>query len=209
MSSKTVLSQIKNATESKSSPSSLPRVATLQAKKKTTTVPFGFASLPCGEKISKNHKCFAASGSLEEAIGLIGRLKAVHFNLEDASARKMFIFARLTKIQEDLISIVRSLTTTALVSGKHTTSRFPMDRVKDIDEAITSLGSSMYTGTPGITLIEADLYCIWAVVRRCERQVIAAKDPQLGLSVEESAITYLNRLSDYFSMLIVHMSGRF
>lgn len=219
-SSTSVLSQIRKETDKtprpptaprKSSSATLPRVASLRSGKKgsSSPPPLGSTVLPCGEKVPKNHKCLVASGSIEEVIGLIGKLKATHFNLEDTNARKMFIFARLTKIQEDLISIVKSITTTPAVPGKHTNSRFAMEKVKDLEDATSALGSALYTGMPGSTAIEADIYLIWAVVRRCERQLFSARDPSLGIIVEESTVSYMNKLSDYFSTLITHMLGKF
>lgn len=221
-SSVSVLSQIKkeekdgllrpsSSRKSTSGSATLPRVASLRSTKKAGTVPppFGFTVLPCGEKVPKNHKCLTASGSIEEVIGGIGKLKATHFNLEDTNARKMFIFARLTRIQEDLFGIIRSITTTPLIPVKHTTSRFSMDKVKDLEDATSALGTQLYTGTPGASTIEADIYLLWAVVRRCERQLFSAKDPSIGIIVEESTTTYMNKLSDYFSALIPHMLGKF
>jgi len=185
----------------------LPRVASLKQPKKVNQN--GTSVIPCGEKIPKNHKCFNASGSIEEAIGLIGRLKSFHFNLETTNARKMFIFARLTKIQEDLTNVIKSITTTPLNSSKHTASRFSMDKVKELEDSINSLSSTKYKGIPGSTLIESDIYMIWSVIRRCERQVISCKDPSIGIVVEESVILYMNKLGEYFSHLITHMANKF
>lgn len=182
----------------------LPRVASLQSKKFTSNL--GVTTLPCGEQVPKNHKVLMASGSIEEAIALIGRLKAMYFNLEDTNARKMFIFARLTKIQEDLFTIIKSITTTSLVPGKHSSTRFSADRVKELEDAINALGCAKYTGTPGITMLEADLYNIYAVIRRCERQVSSTKDLGIGIVIDDTVYSYMNMLSSYFLHLITHMA---
>ncbi len=202
------------STMRKKSHNPLPRVAYLKGSGSNASNGIseggnGSTVLPCGEKIHKNHKCLIACGSIEETIGLIGRLKSYHFNLEETSARKMFIFARLTKIQEDLLSIIKSITTTPVNSGKHTNSRFSPDKIKELEDATLALNSRIYTGIPGANLLESDIYIIWSIVRRCERQVINARDPSLGVIVEDNVIMYMNKLSSYFSHLITHMVGKF
>ncbi len=194
---------------SKNSSSTLPRVATLRTSTPECKISLGNTLLPSGEKITKSHKCLLASGSIEETIGLIGRLKSYHFTLEEPSARKMFIFARLTKIQEDLFGIIKSITTTPVNSGKYSNSRFSSEKVKELEDAILALNSKAYKGIPGSSTLESDIYVIWAVVRRCERQVINARDPSLGIVVEENVIQYMNKLSEYFSHLIKHTIERF
>lgn len=202
------------STMRKKSHNPLPRVAYLKGSGSNASNGIseggnGSTVLPCGEKIHKNHKCLIACGSIEETIGLIGRLKSYHFNLEETSARKMFIFARLTKIQEDLLSIIKSITTTPVNPGKHTNSRFSPDKIKELEDATLALNSRIYTGIPGANLLESDIYIIWSIVRRCERQVINARDPSLGVIVEDNVIMYMNKLSSYFSHLITHMVGKF
>ena len=67
--------------------------------------------LPCGEDIPKSHKIHVSCGLVEELIGAIGRLKAIHFGIEKITVRTV-IFSRLTKIQEDLFAIIKSIITT-------------------------------------------------------------------------------------------------
>lgn len=191
--------------------SNVPRVANIQPKRvaNLTSNSTGVTILPCGERVPKNHKCLIAAGAIEETIGLIGSLKSRYFGIDLNSARKMFVFARLTKIQEDLLDIIKSITTSVSVSSKHTASRFSMDRVRELEEATIALGTQKFIGSPGASQIEADLYLIGAVVRRSERQIINARDPSIGLTVEESVQTYMDKLGEYIMCLIPYVSGRF
>lgn len=185
----------------------LPRVALLGKKKEVNVG--NSTLLPCGERVAKNHKCLTACGSIEELIGLIGGVKARYFNIQDTDSQKIFIFARLTKIQEDLTGIIRSITTTVAIPGKHTSSRFPVEKIRELENTVKTLNVPKYNGIPGTSTIESELYSIWALTRRCERQITSVKDPQIGLIVEESVLVYMNILGDYFSMLINHISRRF
>ena len=202
-SSKTVKST--KSTISRGTPTSLPRVATLKKKPITVNSPHQ-TILPCGEKVNKNHKCLVASGSIEELIGHIGLLKATHFDIEDS--KSMFTFARLTKIQEDLQLIIRSITTSQTIASKHTNTRFSMDKIQEIEESIHALNVNPFSGIIGSNVIGAQIYIIWAIVRRCERQINSARDLSLGIVVDDSILTYLNRLGDYFLCLITKVSNR-
>lgn len=181
----------------------IPRVATL---KKKPTLTSSQTVLPCGEKVNKNHKCLVVSGSLEELIGHIGLLKASYFDIEDS--KSMFTFARLTRIQEDLQFIIKSITTSQSIASKHTNTRFPVDKIREIEESINVLGTSLFTGIAGSNVIGSQIYIIWAITRRCERQILSARDLSIGIVVDDTILTYLNKLSDYFSCLITKVSNR-
>lgn len=215
-SSQTHIQTIEKVSRLKTSQKPLPRVALLKKNENknpqlshSSHYSHSTTSLPSGERIQKNHKCLTACGSIEEAIGLIGRLKSTHFNLDNVSARKMFIFARLTKIQEDLLHIIKSITTTPSNPSKHTNSRFPIEKLRELEDAIVSLNSSEYIGIPGTSCLESDIYCVWTLVRRCERQVIGCRDPSIGIIIDENVILYMNKLGTYFSHLIPHALNKY
>lgn len=164
----------------------------------------GKTSLPSGTPVSKGIKVFAATGVLEELVASIGILKARYFPAESSSSRKMFIFARLTKIQEDLFAIITSVLATPDMGAKFTNSRFDPERKEELKSAIISMNVTPFSGLPGQSPLEADLYMTWAITRRAERQLAGIKEPKIGIIPEPTVMAYTNLLSDYFLHLISH-----
>lgn len=205
-SSTSILSTIRTAAKSKVMVKSAADGTTLPKKvsSKKGSGDGGYTILPCGEKVHKSSKIFSATGVLEELIGSIGLLKSLHFNIESSSARKMFIYARLTKIQEDLQAIIKSVLVTPKVPAKFTNSRFDDGKIVELSDAISAMNSTPFIGLPGSTKLESDIYLTWTLCRRAERQLLGIRDTKIGIILEESVACYMNRLGDYFNHLINH-----
>jgi len=167
----------------------------------------GTTTLPSGLVLSKSNKVFAATGILEELIANIGLLKAKYFPAENSSSKQLFISARLTKIQEDILSMINSMLSTPDLGSKFTNSRFGDSRKEDLLSAIAAMNTTPYKGLPGQTPLEADLYLTWTLSRRAERQISGIKDPKTGIIPEMAVLAYNNLLNDYFLHLISHVKA--
>lgn len=169
-------------------------------------------TLYTGEKLSKSDKVFATLGTIEELIAYIGIIKAEHYNtsidhkFDTPSSTKLFVFAHLTRIQEALNELMKSVGTSRKQAGKFEHSRFQGDSyITELEKQIaqTDLNKAIRPATfiPGTTPLEAKLFYARAIARRAERQLCGSKNVQLGLVVDESGVNFLNRLGDYFLSL--------
>lgn len=180
-----------------------------------------------GEKVSKKDKIISAIGSLEELFAYIGVIKAEHFNASSErkfdipNSMKVFLFARLTQIQETLLDIIMAIGTTRKVVLRYEGSRFSAKdgetRLKELEDHINEMKNYDSTVTwpengcnpknsilPGTSVLEAQLLYARTICRRAERQVISCKNNNLGIFPEELVLTFLNRLGDYLFALSVH-----
>lgn len=159
------------------------------------------------QSLSKQHRVYSTCGAIDELIGWVGRCKAMHFNIgldfTTPSSYQILIHHRLTKIQEDLRDIIKSLSISSY-HPKHESTRFSSDRIRSLDESITSFRSIMFSGVPGNNLIESDLYLLSSFTKKCERLVVSSKDVLGGIIVDTNVVNYLAKLSEYFLTLITY-----
>lgn len=163
-----------------------------------------YTKLYSGEQLHKSDKIFASIGTIEELTAYIGIIKATHYISSDSSA-KMFLFARLTQIQETLIEIMHSLGTTK----KQFKNMFGDEMIKDIEKelekfAIEKTYDRPYQLISGNSLIEANFLYARSLCRRAERQICASKNTRIGIIPEDNIIIYLNKLGDYFLCLALN-----
>lgn len=178
-----------------------------------------------GEMVKKTDKIISAMGTLEELSAYIGVIKTEHLNTNSEqkfdidSSAKLFLYARLTKIQEALIDICASLGTSRKITARYEFTRFScgqsriadlkseLELMKDVD--FETLKSSMREKPlqiiSGTTILESRLLYARTLCRRAERQVIGAKNLQVGIVPEEICLRYLNVLGDYLLGLSVHV----
>ncbi len=174
-----------------------------------------------GERIPKSDKMLAAMGTIEELIAYIGVIKAEHLDtsielkFDTPSSSKLFLFARLTHIQESLLEIMRSLGTSKKVLARFDSSRFnnAEQRITELEKEITDMNIDFVQTKvherplpliPGTSALEARLFYSRALCRRAERQVNSAKSVQVDSIIEDGCLVFLNRLGDYFLALAVH-----
>lgn len=191
-----------------------------QTKKEQFSGDKGDTYLYCGERISKSDKMLSALGTIEELIAFLGIIKSEHYNtgiemkFDTPSSAKLFLFASLTRIQEALLEIMRSLGTSKKVIARYEASRFRNadkyiseleKNINDMNVEIISVKSfdKPLPLIPGTTALEARLFYARALCRRAERQIHSSRNVQLGLIIEESCLTFLNRLGDYFLALAI------
>jgi len=181
-------------------------------------------TLATGEIIPKSDKLISAIGSVEELFSYIGILKAEHFNASSErkfdieNSSKVFLFGRMTQIQESLLDIIISLGTSKKINPKYDASRFISDfRIKEFEQHIENMksyGSNTALNWPqkniniiisGTSVLEAQLIHARSICRRAERQVISSKNMSSGFIPEDSIIEYLNKLGDYLYCLSIHV----
>lgn len=165
-------------------------------------------TLPNGEKIPRTDKLFTAVNSLEELIAYLGTIKAEHFSgggVDGTMSAKLFLFARITQIQEGLNEIIRGLLTSKKNNARYENSRFSSGaiRIKELDLELDKLAVKTDEHIPGVGVAEAKLYYAAAICRRAERQVILSKNLTLGLVPDEIAVLFLRKLADYLQALAV------
>lgn len=149
-------------------------------------------TLLTGEVVLKTHKVLACSGCVEELIGLLGKIKASYFSFDSTSSKKAFAFARFTEIQEDLFSVIRSITSTV---KNHIL--FDSSKVKELEKLLSSFTTPSFNGIPGNSAYEADVYYAWTVCRRVERQLCNIKDSSIGVVLDDVVVRYINLLGKY------------
>jgi cob(I)alamin adenosyltransferase len=167
----------------------------------------------------------AIIGTLEELSAYIGVIKTEHFdpNTEEKfdidSSAKLFLYARLTQIQETIIDIEASIGTSRKVLAKYEFTRFSSgeQRIKELENEVDlmsdvnlaqikeSMREKPLQHIPGVSLIEAKLIYARTLCRRAERQLCGAKNLQLGIAPEDMCINYLNKLGDYLLALSIHL----
>lgn len=167
-----------------------------------------------GEKVSKNDKILSCIGTLEELLSYIGIIKAEYFSEEEneldvLSSEKLFIFARLTQIQESLIDIMASIGTSKKVNARYENTRFSNRKLlKELEDEINSkeinykVKDKPLQIIPGTNKLQAELLYSRAITRRAERQLYGLKNL---IAPDKLACEYLNKLGDYFLSLSLYI----
>jgi ATP:cob(I)alamin adenosyltransferase len=167
-------------------------------------------TLQNGEPLNKSSKILSCLGSLEELSAYLGIIKSQFFSVEkndteikDTNSSKLFIFAKITQIQENLIDIMNSITITKKVLLRYENAKFSKQKITELETEINKLEieKNSLPIIPGVTLLESHLLYSKALARKCERQMISIQNNNLGIIPDENAINYLNKLSNYLSDL--------
>lgn len=168
-----------------------------------------------GESVPKYHKIIVSLGSLDELISYIGVIKSeymiIHENKVDIdNSTRLFVFARLTQIQETLIDIQQSIG-----SKKNIKFTNGEQRIRELENEISLMGDvdihviklnlkdKPLQIIPGTSLIESKLLHARSICRRVERQMHL--NEQKTNFIEENCLKYLNKLSDYLLGLSIHL----
>jgi cob(I)alamin adenosyltransferase len=175
----------------------------------TRTGDTGETGLFGGGRVPKDDRRVEAYGEVDETSSTIGlaivALEAARPAGTDeaeraASPRLAEIADRLRTIQEDLFAIGAHLATPGATRGDAASRHLPPSpapRIAEmeqwIDEADTALEPLRNFVLPGGSDAAARLHLARTVCRRAERRVLALARAE---PIDESAIAYLNRLSD-------------
>lgn len=162
----------------------------------TRTGDAGETALGSGERVSKANLRIAAYGTVDEANATLG-LARLH-TAEPALAR---LDAMLLRIQNELFDLGADL----CVPDRGETLPYEPLRMtqaqcvrleQEIDELNAALQPLRSFVLPAGHPAAAHLHLARTVARRAERQIVALK-AQGGEHVNEWAVTYINRLSDF------------
>jgi cob(I)alamin adenosyltransferase len=153
----------------------------------------GTTGLWYGGRVPKHDSRPEAYGSVDEAASALGLARA-------AAERGGELYADILRVQNELFIAGAELATAPeaaerLEPGVSKVTPDMVDRLEaDIDRYMERVDLPPKFVIPGGTELSARLDVARAAVRRAERRVAALKDA--GELVDETVVTYLNRLSD-------------
>jgi cob(I)alamin adenosyltransferase len=153
----------------------------------------GTTGLWYGGRVPKHGGRPEAYGSVDEAASALGLARA-------AAERDGVLFKDILRVQNELFIAGAELATAPEAAGRLEpgVSKVTFDMVdqleSDIDRYMDRVDLPPKFVIPGGTELSARLDVARAAVRRAERRVAALKDA--GEVVDDTVVTYLNRLSD-------------
>jgi cob(I)alamin adenosyltransferase len=172
----------------------------------TRTGDDGTTALGSGERVAKTARRVEAYGTVDEANAAIGLARTL-LAAEDGAMQ-----ARLARIQNDLFDLGADLCVPEKPdSGQKSRLRVTGAHVErletEIDELNAELSPLRSFVLPGGRPAAAQLHVARTVTRRAEREIIRlAEEPDE--IVGETAIKYVNRLSDFLFVAARYVNGR-
>ncbi len=158
----------------------------------TRTGDSGTSSLTDGSRRPKDDVLFAVMGSVDEVNSLLGVVR-----LQPVSAA---VAAALPLIQNDLFDLGADLATPPGGPWEAKIPRIRPDQVARLDQWLAEGNASLAPLTtfvlPGGTPAAAWLHLVRTVVRRAERDLVAAQNHEPHRTWNPEGLRYLNRLSD-------------
>lgn len=157
----------------------------------TRTGDKGKTSLFDGTRVLKSHKRVDTYGTIDELNSMIGVALAV---IKDLRIKIKDIPEELERIQHDLLEIGSALATPypLPVSGLKERSEEFEQMIDDLTKKMPELKNFIL---PGGRKAGSLLHVCRTITRRAERQLVALMQKE---EVDETIVTYLNRLSDLF-----------
>jgi cob(I)alamin adenosyltransferase len=159
----------------------------------TKTGDDGTTALMYGRRVSKNHPCVEACGSVDELNAALG--------LARATAGHAFIRENLPVIQKDLIVLMGELCVQPKDLTRYKKDGYPLvapEMTAKLDALIREIESQnaglKNWAMPGGTVNAAALDVARTICRRAERHVCALKET--GELHNAEIVIYLNRLGD-------------
>lgn len=159
----------------------------------------GSTSLAGGSRVTKNHARIEAYGSIDELIAWTGLLMNFPENLKRKKT--------LAYIQDQLMRCAAVLASPEPADIKETILPEPesVSRLeKEIDEMESALNPLKNFIIPGGSLLVSYCNITRCVCRRAERRVVQLNETE---KVPGIIIPFLNRLSDYFFVLVRKISS--
>ena len=163
----------------------------------TRTGDGGDTALGSGERVSKAHLRIHAYGTVDETNAVVGLVR-----LHTATADLIKLDAMLSRIQNELFDLGADLCVPdkGQKFGHEPLRILPKQHGRlenEIDELNAELSPLRSFVLPGGHPAAAHLHLARTVCRRAERLIVELK-AQAGEHVSDSAIAYINRLSDFF-----------
>ena len=152
----------------------------------------GLTGLASGARISKADLRVEAYGAVDEANACLGLARLHTHAVADLDAA-------LGRIQNELFDLGADLATPPRGEGEDRALRIVQSQVDRLEAELDQLNAHLPPLAsfilPGGTPAAANLHLARTVVRRAERAAVRLADS--GETVGETALKYLNRLSDY------------
>jgi cob(I)alamin adenosyltransferase len=162
----------------------------------------GQTSLGDGTRVAKNHLRVAAYGEVDEANCAIGLARLHTAGRDDES---------LARIQNDLFDIGADFCVPASTKRKKDPLRVTDSQVSwlesEIDRMNGDLGPLESFVLPGGSPASAFLHLARTIVRRAERVAVELAGEPEG-KINEAALRYINRLSDYLFVMSRYLNNR-
>jgi cob(I)alamin adenosyltransferase len=162
----------------------------------------GQTSLGDGTRVAKNHLRVAAYGAVDEANSAIGLARLHTTGLDDES---------LARIQNDLFDIGADFCVPASAKRKKDPLRVTDEQVAWLESEIDRMNDELALlesfVLPGGSPASAFLHLARTIVRRAER-VAVELNGEPGAEINEAALRYLNRLSDYLFVMSRYLNNR-
>lgn len=179
-----------------------------------------------GNEMQKSDKLFSILGTIEELISYLAIIKTEHFdtNYENKfdidSSAKLFMCARLTQIQENVMDIA------GVIAEDKNRAEFGFGRTEELKAELELMSDTDFVNLkkstkerflkiiPGSSVIEARLFHARALVRRLERQMCLASVPHRECppsgdrayrGTDNACHAYVNTLGDYLLALSIHI----
>ena len=160
----------------------------------------GMTGLVGGERVKKSHVRIESYGDVDEMNSSVGLVRC--FLRESADPERERIDSMLKKVQNDLFNLGADLATPPdrRWEGMVRTDEGDVTLLENwMDELNAELPPLTEFILPGGAPVSAFLHQARTQCRRCERRVIVLMDEEP--SIEDNAMKYLNRLSDFFFVL--------
>lgn len=162
------------------------------------------------QDLTKSEKIQIAIGTVDELVAYIGRIKAQFFTnggmKELSTSERMFLFAKMTQIQESLYDCASSLLCFNKNDPKYKRTRFSDKKVIELQQDIEKLeevkNDRIIAGT---SILESELLFARTMCRKISRQIVLARNLQIGFIPEETVTNFLLLLEQYFQRLSKHV----
>ena len=175
----------------------------------------GETSLASGERVSKNHPRVDFYGTIDELNSVIGMVQAelgrVDTHHEDGGARstvrvvKNAVTSKIALIQQELFDVGGecSFTPDQLPDAMTVIGQEQADRLcTEMDAWTENLDPLESFILPAGSPLIATMHLARTVARRAERRAMSLRESEGENAVRDVVIAYLNRLSDWFFVLI-------
>ena len=175
----------------------------------------GETSLASGERVSKNHPRVDFYGTIDELNSVIGMVQAelerVDTHHEDGGSRatvrvvKNAVTSKIALIQQELFDVGGecSFTPDQLPDAMTVIGQEQADRLcTEMDAWTENLEPLESFILPAGSPLIATMHLARTVARRAERRAMSLRESEGENAVRDVVIAYLNRLSDWFFVLI-------
>lgn len=159
----------------------------------------GQTSLASGERVPKDHPRLEGYGTSDELCAVVGRLRTLLFSPGTSPGIKNLLELQFALIQDRLFDLGTMIATPVGKEWPGMPGIIESD-IQELEAWIDTMNAELQPlksfVLPGGSLLNADAHLARTVCRRLER-ILCSLNAQ-GVEVPALAMSYANRLSDYF-----------